>query len=250
MMVYIECMSLQIRPYSYLVIDQQQIPPAENRRMGCEQRSEISWEKKVFEILLEGNEECIAAKKIVDMLFPTDERYDLFVSHCHDDKNKALRVKEELEQRGYRAFVDEGSWMNVYEVMEEFQSTEWWVPREWNRIASHFIIMLSEALRKTIEKSDNFLLILPEGCRRPENGVLLHPSPWISMEVGAAHSIYSIQQKVAAFLREKQAILEKRGAVINASHAPRIEYEIPTKFLTKVSWEALLAKFPIRYGNW
>ena len=243
MMVYIECMSLQIRPYSYLVIDRQQIPPAENRRTVRELLSEEIRKKKVFEILLEGNEEYKAAKKIVDMLFPTDERYDLFVSHCHDDKNKALRVKEELEQRGYRAFVDEGSWMNVFEVMEKFQFDEC-VPIEWNRIASHFIIMLSEALRKTIEKSDNFLLILPEGCRRPENGVLLHPSPWISMEVGAAHSIYSIQQKVAAFLRKKQAILEKKGAMINASHAPRIEYEIPTKFLTKVSWEALLAKFP------
>lgn len=243
MMVYIECMNFQMRPYSYLVIDQQQIPPAENRRTVRELLSEEIRKKKVFEILLEGNEEYKAAKKIVDMLFPTDERYDLFVSHCHDDKNKALRVKEELEQRGYRAFVDEGSWMNVFEVMEKFQFDEC-VPIEWNRIASHFIIMLSEALRKTIEKSDNFLLILPEGCRRPENGVLLHPSPWISMEVGAAHSIYSIQQKVAAFLRKKQAILEKKGAMINASHAPRIEYEIPTKFLTKVSWEALLAKFP------
>ena len=243
MMVYIECMNFQMRPYSYLVIDQQQIPPAENRRMGCEQLSEISWKKKVFEILLEGNEECIAAKKIVDMLFPTDERYDLFVSYCHDDKNKALRVKEELEQRGYRAFVDEGSWMNVYEVMEGVQFDEM-VPREWNRIASNFIIMLSDALRKTIEKSDNFLLILPEGGRWSENGVRLHPSPWISMEVGAALYIHSIQQKVAAILREKQANLEKGEVKINHFFAPRIEYEIPTKFLTKVSWEALLAKFP------
>ena len=243
MMVYIECMNFQMRPYSYLVIDQQQIPPAENRRTIRGLLSEAVRKNKVSEILLERNEDYIAAKRIVDMLFPTDERYDLFVSHCHDDKNKALGVKEELEQRGYRAFVDEGSWMNVFEVMEKFQFDER-VPRECNRIASHFIIMLSEALRKTIEKSDNFLLILPAGCRRPENGVLLHPSPWISMEVGAALSIYSIQQKVAVFLRKQQAILEKRGAMINASHAPRIEYEIPTKFLTKVSWEALLAKFP------
>ncbi|MGL2710442.1 TIR domain protein [Helicobacter pylori] len=111
----------------------------------------------------------------------------VFLSHSHADKNKALKVKGYLEE--YRdaecVFIDSLFWDYKDDVLNELAKYD-----DINRIEDAFTLILRESLQDMIEKCPYFVFLQSSNSVSFNQNLLkITYSAWIYEELKIAHSI-------------------------------------------------------------
>lgn len=116
----------------------------------------------------------------------------MFLSHSHADKNKALKVKNYLEENldAECVFIDSLFWDykdNIVKEMSKYDNT--------SKIEDAFTLILRESLQNMIEKCPYFVFLQSknsvsnQGLSRNQDLLKITYSAWIYEELKIAHSI-------------------------------------------------------------
>ncbi|MGL2827727.1 toll/interleukin-1 receptor domain-containing protein [Helicobacter pylori] len=127
---------------------------------------------------------------------PQLENAQVFLSHSHADRNKALEVKDYLESKTKRkVFIDSLFWDYKDDVLNELAKHD-----DISKIEDAFTLILRESLQDMIEKCPYFVFLQSKNSVPNQglscNQVLLKItySAWIYEELKIAHSISAISE--------------------------------------------------------
>ncbi len=110
----------------------------------------------------------------------------VFLSHSHADKNKALKVKNYLEEDldAECVFIDSLFWDykdNIMKEMSKYDNT--------SKIEDAFTLILRESLQDMIEKCPYFVFLKSKNSVSDQELSRITYSAWIYEELKIAHSI-------------------------------------------------------------
>ncbi|GHP47377.1 hypothetical protein VN0223_14260 [Helicobacter pylori] len=109
----------------------------------------------------------------------------VFLSHSHADKNKALKVKGYLESRTkHKVFVDSLFWDYKDNVLNELAKYD-----DTSKIKDAFTLILRESLQDMIEKCPYFVFLQSNNSVSNQGLSRTTYSAWIYEELKIAHSI-------------------------------------------------------------
>ncbi|NHB29756.1 TIR domain protein [Helicobacter pylori] len=128
---------------------------------------------------------------------PQLKNAQVFLSHSHADKNKALKVKDYLENQTKRkVFVDSLFWDYKDDVLNELAKYD-----DISKIEDAFTLILRESLQDMIEKCPYFVFLQSKNSVSLNQGLLHHQdllkitySAWVYEELKIAHSISTISE--------------------------------------------------------
>ncbi|WP_120832578.1 toll/interleukin-1 receptor domain-containing protein [Helicobacter pylori] len=160
---------------------------------------------------------------------PQLKNAQVFLSHSHADRNKALEVKDYLENQTKRkVFIDSLFWDYKDDVLNELAEYD-----DINKIKDAFTLILRESLQDTIEKCPYFVFLQSsnsvsnQGLSRNQNLLKITYSAWIYEELKIAHSIsesrpipmmesMQLSHNISPFLKSFETItLKKLSQQIN-----------------------------------
>ncbi|WQR88975.1 toll/interleukin-1 receptor domain-containing protein [Helicobacter pylori] len=149
--------------------------------------------KKIYE-LIEGakhpNDDIILNhNKIKEAFFspfkPQLKNAQVFLSHSHADKNKALKVKNYLEsETNRRVFIDSLFWDYKDDVLNELAKYD-----NTSKIEDAFTLILRESLQDMIEKCPYFVFLESKNSVSNQGLSRITYSAWIYEELKIAHSL-------------------------------------------------------------
>ncbi len=119
---------------------------------------------------------------------PQLKNAQVFLSHSHADKNKALEVKNYLESKTnhrVRVFIDSLFWDYKDDVLNELEKYD-----DTSKIKDAFTLILRESLQDMIEKCPYFVFLQSNNsvsCNQDLSCITY--SAWIYEELKIAHSI-------------------------------------------------------------
>ncbi|WP_231217604.1 toll/interleukin-1 receptor domain-containing protein [Helicobacter pylori] len=149
----------------------------------------------------------------------------VFLSHSHADKNKALKVKNYLEsETDHRVFIDSLFWDYKNNVLKEMKKHH----IDVSKIEDTFTLILRESLQDMIEKCPYFVFL--QSNNSVSNQGLSHTtySAWVYEELKIAHSIresrptpmmesWQVSHNISPFLESLETItLSKLSHIINS----------------------------------
>ncbi len=109
----------------------------------------------------------------------------VFLSHSHADRNKALEVKNYLESKtNHRVFIDSLFWDykdNIVKEMSKYDNT--------SKIEDAFTLILRESLQDMIEKCPYFVFLQSNNSVSNQGLSCTTYSAWVYEELKIAHSI-------------------------------------------------------------
>ncbi len=116
----------------------------------------------------------------------------VFLSHSHADKNKALEIKDYLEsQTKHKVFIDSLFWDYKNDILKEIKKHY----IDVSKIEDAFTLILRESLQDMIEKCPYFVFLQSknsvsnQGLSRNQDLLKITHSAWIYEELKIAHSI-------------------------------------------------------------
>ncbi len=110
----------------------------------------------------------------------------VFLSHSHADKNKALKVKNYLESKtNHRVFIDSLFWDYKNNVLKEIKKHH----IDVSKIKDAFTLILRESLQDMIEKCPYFVFLQSNNSVSNQGLSCITYSAWIYEELKIAHSI-------------------------------------------------------------
>ncbi|MGL2541179.1 toll/interleukin-1 receptor domain-containing protein [Helicobacter pylori] len=122
---------------------------------------------------------------------PQLKNAQVFLSHSHADRNKALEVKNYLEnQTNGKVFIDSLFWDYKDDVLNELAKYD-----DISKIEDAFTLILRESLQDMIEKCPYFVFLQSknsvsnQGLSRNQDLLKITYSAWIYEELRIAHSI-------------------------------------------------------------
>ncbi len=149
--------------------------------------------KKIYE-LIEGakysNDGIILNhNKIKEAFFspfkPQLKSAQVFLSHSHADKNKALKVKNYLESAtNHRVFIDSLFWDYKDDVLNELAEYD-----DTSKIEDAFTLILRESLEDMIKKCPYFVFLESNNSVSNQGLSRITYSAWIYEELKIAHSL-------------------------------------------------------------
>ncbi len=115
----------------------------------------------------------------------------MFLSHSHADKNKALEVKNYLENQTKRkVFIDSLFWDYKDDVLNKLAEYD-----DISRIKDAFTLILRESLEDMIKKCPYFVFLQSKNSVSLNQDLLsITYSAWIYEELKIAHSISTISE--------------------------------------------------------
>ncbi|WRC84103.1 toll/interleukin-1 receptor domain-containing protein [Helicobacter pylori] len=150
----------------------------------------------------------------------------VFLSHSHADKNKALKVKNYLEsETNHRVFIDSLFWDYKNNVLKEIKKHH----IDVSKIEDAFTLTLRESLQDMIEKCPYFVFLQSNNsvsCNQDLSCITY--SAWIYEELKIAHSIresrptpmmesWQVSHNISPFLESLETIiLSKLSHIINS----------------------------------
>ncbi|GAA8895861.1 toll/interleukin-1 receptor domain-containing protein [Helicobacter pylori] len=150
--------------------------------------------KKIYELIRDAkhsNDDTILNhNKIKEAFFspfkPQLKNAQVFLSHSHADKNKALKVKNYLEEDldAECVFIDSLFWDykdNIVKEMSKYDNT--------SKIEDAFTLILRESLQDMIEKCPYFVFLKNKNSVSDQGLSHTTYSAWIYEELKIAHSI-------------------------------------------------------------
>ncbi|WP_187904463.1 toll/interleukin-1 receptor domain-containing protein [Helicobacter pylori] len=116
---------------------------------------------------------------------PQLKTVQVFLSHSHADRNKALEVKDYLESKTKRkVFIDSLFWDYKDDVLNELAEYD-----DISRIKDAFTLILRESLQDMIEKCPYFVFLQSNNSVPNQGLSRITYSAWIYEELKIAHSI-------------------------------------------------------------
>ncbi|PUD66743.1 toll/interleukin-1 receptor domain-containing protein [Helicobacter pylori] len=122
---------------------------------------------------------------------PQLKNAQVFLSHSHADRNKALEVKDYLESQTKRkVFIDSLFWDYKDDVLNKLARYD-----DISKIEDAFTLILRESLQDMIEKCPYFVFLQSknsvsnQGLSRHQDLLKITYSAWIYEELKIAHSI-------------------------------------------------------------
>ncbi|GAA8092158.1 toll/interleukin-1 receptor domain-containing protein [Helicobacter pylori] len=110
----------------------------------------------------------------------------VFLSHSHADKNKALKVKNYLEsETNRRVFIDSLFWDYKNNILKEIKKHH----IDVSKIEDAFTLILRESLQDMIEKCPYFVFLQSKNSVSNQDLLKITYSAWIYEELKIAHSI-------------------------------------------------------------
>ncbi|HCG8132753.1 TPA: hypothetical protein NJ508_004214 [Vibrio parahaemolyticus] len=182
------------------------------------------------------NENQLDAEKIIQAWFPSD-RYDVFISHSHKDKDLANDLANWLyEKFSITSFIDSHVWGYANKLLQELNNeyarkdsaTYHYEPAMSN--AANVYLMLSTALSEMIEKSECLLFINTENTLRnirikDSQDESRTASPWIMHEL-----------KVSSLIEKKlvrEALVAESFEKVLGAESIGFSYNVSTNHLIK-----------------
>ncbi len=155
----------------------------------------------------------------------------MFLSHSHADKNKALEVKDYLENQTKRkVFIDSLFWDYKDDVLNKLAKYD-----DISKIEDAFTLILRESLENMIKKCPYFVFLQSsnsvsnQGLSRNQDLLKITYSAWIYEELKIAHSIssesrltimmesFQVSHNISPFLEHLETItLRKLSQQINS----------------------------------
>ncbi|GAA7779803.1 toll/interleukin-1 receptor domain-containing protein [Helicobacter pylori] len=127
----------------------------------------------------------------------------VFLSHSHADKNKALKVKNYLEsETNHRVFIDSLFWDYKDDVLNELEKYD-----DTSKIEDAFTLILRESLQDMIEKCPYFVFLQSNNSVSNQGLSRITYSAWIYEEL-----------KIANGLIADSALQESRIKAMRVSH--------------------------------
>ncbi|MGN8438197.1 toll/interleukin-1 receptor domain-containing protein [Helicobacter pylori] len=155
------------------------------------QVSEVA--KKIHELIKNApysNDDIVLKRNEIKEAFfnpfkPQLKTVQVFLSHSHADKNKALEVKDYLESKTKRkVFIDSLFWDYKDDVLNELAEYD-----DISRIKDAFTLILRESLQDMIEKCPYFVFLQSSNSISNQGLSRITYSAWIYEELKIAHSI-------------------------------------------------------------
>ncbi|MGL2851568.1 TIR domain protein [Helicobacter pylori] len=122
---------------------------------------------------------------------PQLKNAQVFLSHSHADKNKALKVKDYLESKTKRkVFIDSLFWDYKDDVLNELAEYD-----DISKIEDAFTLILRESLQDVIEKCPYFVFLQSknsvsnQGLSRHQDLLKITYSAWIYEELKIANTL-------------------------------------------------------------
>ncbi|MFP6224171.1 toll/interleukin-1 receptor domain-containing protein [Helicobacter pylori] len=156
---------------------------------------------------------------------PQLKNAQVFLSHSHADRNKALKVKNYLEsETNRRVFIDSLFWDYKDDVLNELAKYD-----DMSKIEDAFTLILRESLEDMIKKCPYFVFLESKNSV-PLNQKLsqITHSAWIYEELRIAHSIresrptpmmesFQVSHNISPFLEHLETItLSELSRIINS----------------------------------
>ncbi len=117
---------------------------------------------------------------------PQLKNTQVFLSHSHADKNKALKVKNYLEsETNHRVFIDSLFWDYKNNILKEIKKHHINV----SKIEDAFTLILRESLQDMIEKCPYFVFLQSNNSVSNQGLSRTTYSAWVYEELKIAHSI-------------------------------------------------------------
>ncbi|GAA8815807.1 toll/interleukin-1 receptor domain-containing protein [Helicobacter pylori] len=188
--------------------------------------------KKIYKLIKDAkhpNDDIILNhNKIKEAFFspfkPQLKSAQVFLSHSHADKNKALKVKNYLESRTkHKVFVDSLFWDYKDNVLNELAKYD-----DTSKIKDAFTLILRESLQNMIEKYPYFVFLQSNNSVSNQGLSRTTYSAWIYEELKIAHSIresrltpmtesWQVFHNISPFLESLETItLKKLSRIINS----------------------------------
>ncbi|GAA9674615.1 toll/interleukin-1 receptor domain-containing protein [Helicobacter pylori] len=155
---------------------------------------------------------------------PQLKNAQVFLSHSHADKNKALKVKDYLESKtNHRVFIDSLFWDYKDDVLNELEKYD-----DTSKIKDAFTLILRESLQDMIEKCPYFVFLQSNNSVSNQGLSCTTYSAWIHEELKIAHSIresrptpmmesWQVSHNISPFLESLETItLSKLSHIINS----------------------------------
>ncbi len=149
----------------------------------------------------------------------------VFLSHSHADKNKALKVKNYLEsETNHRVFIDSLFWDYKNNVLKEIKKHH----IDVSKIEDAFALILRESLQDMIEKCPYFVFLESKNSVSNQGLSRITYSALVYEELKIAHSIresrptpmmesWQVSHNISPFLESLETItLSKLSHIINS----------------------------------
>lgn len=170
-------------------------------------KSKSSLERKILDYVLPKGDGCVDLSKIQNDWFPSVDKYDIFISHSHDDEDLAKALAYYLHHKyNISSFIDSLIWGNVFELQQiiddEYCSEKdekgniiSYSYEKRNFTTSHLHLMLNTALMQSMQVSKCFFFInTPKSIDFKNIKGEWTYSPWIYSELSMSKSMYELEK--------------------------------------------------------
>ncbi|WRC86400.1 toll/interleukin-1 receptor domain-containing protein [Helicobacter pylori] len=156
---------------------------------------------------------------------PQLKNAQVFLSHSHADKNKALKVKGYLEsETNRRVFIDSIFWDYKDDVLNELAKYD-----DTSKIKDAFTLIIRESLEDMIKKCPYFVFLQSKNSVSNQGLSQITHSAWIYEELKITHSIsnksrltiamesFQVSHNISPFLEHLETItLSELSHIINS----------------------------------
>ncbi|MUU89703.1 TIR domain protein [Helicobacter pylori] len=133
---------------------------------------------------------------------PQLKNAQVFLSHSHADRNKALEVKDYLESKTKRKVsIDSLFWDYKDDVLNELAEYD-----DISKIEDAFTLILRESLQDMIEKCPYFVFLQSSNSVSNQGLSRITYSAWIYEELKIAHSISTISESRSIPMMESMQV--------------------------------------------
>lgn len=133
---------------------------------------------------------------------PQLKNAQVFLSHSHADRNKALEVKDYLESKTKpKVSIDSLFWDYKDDVLNELAEYD-----DISRIKDAFTLILRESLQDMIEKCPYFVFLQSNNSVPNQGLSRITYSAWIYEELKIAHSISAISESRSIPMMESMQV--------------------------------------------
>lgn len=208
----------------------------------------IKFEKKHTDLLAKLESallftDIIDGRLLAEKCFP-NEKFDIFLSHSHKDKQAALGFALQVEKRlGLRVFIDSQFWDYADHLIKLINKKFAYINGEYDtemciENASNVYLLLNTALQKMIDQAECFLFLESENSTIKDVTSLKNAtySPWIMSELEFSRNVRRTVPNRLKEFKENVLSREMYEGVIDKAH---MVHNAPTAHLQEVSFKSL-----------
>lgn len=193
-----------------------------------------------IENILELNK-VINGNEVMEDWFPEIDSH-IFLSHSHNDKDKAITLAGMLfDKFGLKTFIDSSVWGHSNDLLKilddhfcKNKENGYYSYEKRNYSTAHVHMMLSSALNRTIDQNECLFFLNTPNSVTAENTINSNTySPWIFSEISTSQII---RKKTPKRLKKEKKIFSEKIRLDEGVKAKlTIEYEMELNHLQKLN---------------